>query len=130
MTPLLDYSCRTEATATARTHLMPRQPYEFTGERVIESLTYDPTDMRIARMERWAVCLFVDPEDPKKRVTAEVIGFPGVASEGDGEEEALTNLHEALELALDEPEGVRVSDRRYVVPPGATVAYMSMQRDG
>ena len=53
----------------------------------------------------WAACLFKDADDTSGCVTAEVIGMLGVASEGATFDDALANIKEALELALEDGQG-------------------------
>ena len=106
---------------------------EFTGEASFTTLgvTFDPDDPknpRVVSSVRWAVCLFSDPDDPDGMTTADVIGFPGVASEGASRKEALDNAREALECAI---EGLRGEDPpsppdSYTIPRGGEVVYLSI----
>lgn len=80
------------------------------------------------QLSRWAVCLFKDRDDPSGYVTAEVIGLEGVASEGPDRESAITNIKEALQLALEELQDDPHQSLRtvYKIPSDGEVVYVSM----
>lgn len=110
--------------------------WAFEGERVVVdfSLFYLATEAAFAEAQpeettRWAVCLETGPDTEEGWVVAEVIGLPGIASEGRDKAEALDNIREALSLALDElgPEGLTEMEfPPYEIPAGGQVAYVTV----
>lgn len=76
------------------------------------SLSSNPSNMASARlitMRSPAAQAFIFSDDLKSEITKEDCGFvarclnPDVASDGDTAAEAITNLHEALELYFEDP---------------------------
>jgi predicted RNase H-like HicB family nuclease len=110
--------------------------WTFEGERVIVdvSISYPPTEAGFAEAEpqettRWAVCLETGPDTEDGWVVAEVIGLPGVASEGRSKAEALDNIREALSLALDELGAEGISGMvfpPYEISAGGQVVYVTV----
>lgn len=81
--------------------------------------------------KRWAVCLYRDPDDPQRFVTAVVIGLPGVASEGSTEDEAIAAVTEAIELIGDEDMSILdvPAAARFKIPAGGRVTYVCVYDD-
>lgn len=102
-------------------------PPVFT-DAITSYLDDDWENAKTETITRWAVCLFRDGEDPQRWVTADVIGFPGVASEGATEDEAMANVREALKLALESlGEGELIEmPAKYVIPSGGRVVFAAL----
>jgi len=73
---------------------------------------------------RWAVCIYRDPGDPERWITADVVAFEGVSSEGITEEEALKNVAEALRVALEDNADSLIRRQTYIVPPDGMIRYV------
>ena len=108
------------------------KPRIFVGLPVYtELVTVWPEDnwkeAQVQGVTRWAVCLYRDEEDVEGWVTADVIALPGVASEGATEAQAIANVKEALNLALEALQGEENRQVRdaYAIPPGGRVVYVT-----
>lgn len=120
--------CRT--VAVSRSHPVPEARHVFSGpsEMNVVTIVAHGGEFQFETITRWAVCLFRDPEDAEGWVTAEVVAFSGVVSEGATEETALSNAREALLLALEASAKGEILDRRdsYVIPSGGRIAYVPL----
>ena len=78
-------------------------------------------------IERWAACIYKDPEDTAGWLTVDVLGLPGVASQGHSRDEAVSNVREAIELALEDGNQEVVDTvEDYEVPAGGTILDVSV----
>lgn len=81
-------------------------------------------------IQHWAACLYRDPEDDGDWLICEIVGIPGVISQGKTRQEAMENAKEALACALEEliEAGVKVELRRdYVIPAGGEVVNLAIR---
>ena len=77
--------------------------------------------------QHWAICIHRDPEETEGWLTGEVIGIPGVVSQGRNRQETLTNLKEALECALEELRSTNTPvelRREFDIPDGGEIIYL------
>ena len=103
----------------------------FAGEPVVfEKIRIEQEgNMTHTVSQHWAVCIHRDPEETEGWLTGEVIGLPGVVSQGRDRQETLTNVKEALESALEElrSTNTRVELRREVdIPDGGEIIYLAL----
>ncbi len=79
-------------------------------------------------LTRWAVCFFQDTEDPEGWTTAEVVAFPGIASEGETKDDAVDNVRDALRAFLDGASGDESMPMRttYEIPAGGTIEFVDI----
>ena len=81
----------------------------------------------VTNHRKWAVCLYRDIEEPGPWLTADVIGLPGVTSQGVSREEAISNVAEAIALRFeveDEREAMKELRRDYTMPAGSELVYV------
>ena len=119
------------------THLKPNtvtifgtdSPFE--GEPVISTfcIRANPDGAtETTRDRKWAVCLYRDIEEPGPWLTADVIGLPGVTTQGATREEAISNVKEAIDLRFegeDEKEVMKDLHRDYIMPAGSELIYVT-----
>jgi predicted RNase H-like HicB family nuclease len=112
--------------------LADQRPRLFSGAPVFTDMVTvgEGADWQNAKTKtttRWAVCLYVDEEEPEDRVTANVVGFPGVVSDGVTEEEAIKNVREALGLALASLEADECIEAElpYAIPMGGRIVFVT-----
>lgn len=105
--------------------------FPFKGESVISTLCVsvkpDGTS-EVTTHNRWAVCLYRDADETGQFLTADVIGLPGVASEGASREEAISNVKEAIRLRFegeDEKEVMKELRHDYTIPVGGELIYVT-----
>lgn len=113
--------------------VVEKGPRKFTGGLVITSAGVlipggDVSKAEYQTLNRWAVCLSRDPEDLEGWITAEVIGLPGIASEGRTRDEAISNVREALMRAIEEggAEEIKVEPGQHELPEGSQVVYVAV----
>ena len=108
------------------------EPRLFAGEPVFTEVVTtqagdDWENAETHTITRWAVCLYVDEEEPEGRVTADVVGLRGVVSDGVTEEEAIENVCEALRLALASFEDSELIEVQlpYAIPTGGRIVFVA-----
>ncbi len=104
--------------------------HPFAGESAITTFyiraNADGTT-EITKHRKWAVCLYRDAEELGPWLTADVIGLPGVTSQGASRDEAISNVAEAIALRFeveDEREIMKALRREYMMPAGSELVYV------
>lgn len=115
-----------EPTTRAAEASMYPETTEFSGMTRTRFYSVD-ADWRQHTIERWTVCIYKDPEDTAGWLTVDVLGLPGVASQGHSRDEAVSNAREAIELALEDGDQEVIDTvRDYEVPAGGTILDVSV----
>ena len=103
---------------------------KFSGMTHMRFYSID-ADWQCNAIERWAVCIYKDPEDTAGWLTVDVLALPGVASQGHSRDEAVSNAREAIALALEDGDQEVVDTvEDYEVPAGGTILDVSIQSHG
>jgi len=114
-----------EPTTTAAAASAYPDAAKFSGMTHMRFYSID-ADGQQYTIERWTVCIYKDPEDTEGWLTVDVLGLPGVASQGRSRDEAARNAREGIELALEDKTEVVDIVEDYEVPAGGTIVDVSV----